>query len=96
MRARARACVRARECVRLCERMRERERACAQLIVAVNKMDSIGWDVGRYEFVVKQLGQFLRSTGFREKDTFFVPCRSSNMGGTISGTLGSLWGLYVL
>ncbi len=43
-----------------------------QLVVAVNKMDSVAWDAARYDFVVKQLGVFLRGAGFREKDTFFA------------------------
>ncbi len=35
-------------------------------------MDSVAWDPARYDFVVKQLGMFLRGAGFREKDTFFA------------------------
>ncbi|KAK3792297.1 hypothetical protein RRG08_007375 [Elysia crispata] len=46
-----------------------------QVIVAVNKMDTIDWSQERYQLITKKLGQFLtRQAGFREADVTFVPC----------------------
>ncbi|WAR23246.1 HBS1L-like protein [Mya arenaria] len=50
-----------------------------QLIVAVNKMDTVGWDPARYDDIVRKLGLFLKQAGFREGDTNFVPV--SGLGG---------------
>ncbi|XP_052274805.1 HBS1-like protein isoform X1 [Dreissena polymorpha] len=44
-----------------------------QLLVAVNKMDTVNWDPSRYDEVVKKLGQFLKQAGFKEGDTSYVP-----------------------
>ncbi len=46
----------------------------SQLVVAVNKMDTVNWSEDRYKEVVKKLGQFLRQTGFKEVDVSFIPC----------------------
>ncbi|XP_046554634.1 LOW QUALITY PROTEIN: HBS1-like protein [Haliotis rubra] len=51
----------------------------AQIIVAVNKMDTVDWSEDRYNEVVKKIGQFLKQAGFREGDVSFVPC--SGLGG---------------
>ncbi|XP_071119825.1 HBS1-like protein isoform X1 [Haliotis cracherodii] len=51
----------------------------AQIIVAVNKMDTVDWSEERYNEVVKKIGQFLKQAGFREGDVSFVPC--SGLGG---------------
>lgn len=45
----------------------------SQLIVAVNKMDTVGWDPARYDEVVKKLGLFLKQVGFKDADTSFIP-----------------------
>ncbi|GFN94117.1 elongation factor 1-alpha [Plakobranchus ocellatus] len=46
-----------------------------QIIVAVNKMDTVEWSQERYQLITKKLGQFLsRQAGFREGDVTFVPC----------------------
>ncbi|XP_045158816.2 HBS1-like protein isoform X2 [Mercenaria mercenaria] len=51
----------------------------SQIIVAVNKMDTVGWDPARYDDVVRKLGQFLKQAGFKEADTSFIPV--SGLGG---------------
>lgn len=45
-----------------------------QLVVAVNKMDTVDWSQERYNEIVKKLGQFLKQAGFKESDVSFVPC----------------------
>ncbi|GFR91791.1 elongation factor 1-alpha, partial [Elysia marginata] len=46
-----------------------------QVIVAVNKMDTVDWSQERYQLITKKIGQFLtRQAGFREADVTFVPC----------------------
>ncbi|CAM0903032.1 unnamed protein product [Alopecurus aequalis] len=44
-----------------------------QLIVAVNKMDVIGYSKERLEFIKVQLGSFLRSCNFRESAITWIP-----------------------
>ncbi|CAN6455726.1 unnamed protein product [Victoria cruziana] len=44
-----------------------------QLVVAVNKMDSVGYSKERFDSVNMQLGAFLRSCGFKESHVFWVP-----------------------
>lgn len=51
----------------------------SQLIVAVNKMDTVGWNPDRYDEIVRKLGQFLKQAGFKEADTSFIPV--SGLGG---------------
>ena len=46
----------------------------SELVVAVNKMDSVGWARDRFEAVREQLLPFLRQTGFKDKNVRFVPC----------------------
>ncbi|KAL5015705.1 hypothetical protein ScPMuIL_005294 [Solemya velum] len=46
----------------------------SQLIIAVNKMDTVDWAQERYDDIVKKLGQFLKQVGYKEADFFFVPC----------------------
>jgi len=46
-----------------------------QLVVAVNKMDSIDWNKERYDNIVIKLKTFLtKQAGFRECDVFYIPC----------------------
>ena len=41
----------------------------SQLIVAVNKLDTVEWSKDRFDFIVEKLKQFLKSSvGFRESD----------------------------
>ncbi|EPZ31748.1 hypothetical protein ROZALSC1DRAFT_26462 [Rozella allomycis CSF55] len=44
------------------------------IIVAVNKMDNIGWSEDRYSFVVSKMIQFLTALGFKNECIHFVPC----------------------
>lgn len=46
----------------------------SQIIVAVNKLDSVGWSAERYEEIVQKMRDFLRRrAGYREQDIHFVP-----------------------
>lgn len=45
----------------------------SQLIVAVNKMDAVEWDKTRFETIKEQLGGFLKRSGFKEDNVWFVP-----------------------
>jgi len=46
-----------------------------KLIIAVNKMDdpSVEWDDGRYNTIQKDLGEFLKKTGFKDNQLIFLP-----------------------
>ncbi|XP_078168009.1 uncharacterized protein LOC144562663 [Carex rostrata] len=44
-----------------------------QLIIAINKMDVVGYSKQRYDFIKAQLGVFLRSCGFRDSSVAWVP-----------------------
>ena len=46
----------------------------SQLIVAVNKMDTVDWSKKRFDEISVKLGTFLKQAGFREKDVTYVPC----------------------
>lgn len=46
-----------------------------QIVVAVNKLDAVGYDPGRYENIVTQLKPFLINiVGFAPSKVTFVPC----------------------
>ncbi|KAL7658343.1 hypothetical protein ACMYSQ_004474 [Aspergillus niger] len=45
-----------------------------RIIIAVNKMDSVQWDQGRFEEIVQQVSSFLTTAGFQAKNIAFVPC----------------------
>jgi elongation factor 1 alpha-like protein len=45
----------------------------SQLIVAVNKMDVIEWEKTRFDVIKEQLGGFLKRSGFKEENLWFVP-----------------------
>jgi len=45
----------------------------AQMVVAVNKMDTVDWSRARFEEIVAQVGPFLHSCGFRPDRLSFVP-----------------------
>ncbi|KAG0503755.1 hypothetical protein HPP92_003827 [Vanilla planifolia] len=44
-----------------------------QLIVAVNKMDLVGYKKERFDFIKMQLGTFLRTCGFKESSMNWIP-----------------------
>ncbi|XP_074642146.1 HBS1-like protein isoform X2 [Tubulanus polymorphus] len=50
-----------------------------QIVVAVNKMDTVEWSQDRYNDIVKKLSHFLKQAGFKESDITYVPC--SGLGG---------------
>ena len=50
----------------------------SRLIVAVNKMDSVGYDKGRFEEIENGLSGFINKIGFGIKDTCFVPISAYN------------------
>lgn len=46
-----------------------------QIIVAVNKMDTVDWSQERYQNITKKIGQFLtKQAGFKDSDISFIPC----------------------
>ncbi|KAL4919900.1 hypothetical protein BDW62DRAFT_27276 [Aspergillus aurantiobrunneus] len=45
-----------------------------RIIVAVNKMDTVQWDKGRFEEIEQQVSAFLTTAGFQAKNISFVPC----------------------
>ncbi|TRY79606.1 hypothetical protein TCAL_11670 [Tigriopus californicus] len=46
----------------------------SQLVVAVNKLDTVGWDLARLADITAKLAHFLRQVGFKESDVVYVPC----------------------
>ncbi|XP_043709760.1 HBS1-like protein isoform X2 [Telopea speciosissima] len=44
-----------------------------QIIVAVNKMDAVGYSKERFELIKQQLGMFLRSCGFKDSSMLWIP-----------------------
>jgi elongation factor 1 alpha-like protein len=45
-----------------------------KIIVAVNKMDTVQWDTGRFQEIEQQISAFLTTAGFQPKNISFVPC----------------------
>ena len=46
----------------------------SQLIVAVNKLDTVNWSKERFDDIVLKLGKFLKTqVGFKESDLTYVP-----------------------
>ena len=46
-----------------------------EMIVVINKMDSVQWDEQRYNFVKNEVGTFLtKNVGFRKAQLQYVPC----------------------
>jgi len=47
----------------------------SQLVIAVNKLDTVKWDKNRFDDIRIKLNAFLtKQAGFREKDLIYVPC----------------------
>eukprot|EP00164_Ancoracysta_twista_P002562 GFYU01003413.1.p1 GENE.GFYU01003413.1~~GFYU01003413.1.p1 ORF type:complete len:701 (-),score=178.20 GFYU01003413.1:100-2202(-) len=44
-----------------------------EIVVAVNKLDQVGWDKQRFDFLTAELTKFLKLTGFRESSVKYVP-----------------------
>ncbi|ANZ76849.1 Translational elongation factor EF-1 alpha [Komagataella phaffii CBS 7435] len=49
-----------------------------QLIVAINKMDSVKWSQKRYEEIVKETSNFIKKVGYNPKTVPFVPISGWN------------------
>lgn len=65
-----------------------------QLIVAVNKMDAVDYSKDRYELIKRQLGTFLRSSGFKDISVLWVPMSAianQNLEATPSDVRFSSW-----
>lgn len=45
-----------------------------KIIVAVNKMDTVQWDIERFQEIEQQISAFLMTAGFQAKNISFVPC----------------------
>jgi translation elongation factor EF-1alpha len=45
----------------------------SQLVVAINKMDMIGWSQSRFDHINDVLLPFLKQIGFKKDQVFFVP-----------------------
>jgi elongation factor 1 alpha-like protein len=46
----------------------------SQMIIAVNKMDTVEFSQERYNFIRSQLDEFLRSIGLQHSQIFYIPC----------------------
>ncbi|CAL9154251.1 unnamed protein product [Musa hybrid cultivar] len=44
-----------------------------QIIVAINKMDAVGYSKERYDFIKSKLGSFLHSCGFKDSSIIWIP-----------------------
>lgn len=51
----------------------------SQLLVAINKMDTVNWSQTRYDDIVVKLGTFLKQAGYKDSDMSYIPC--SGLGG---------------
>ncbi|MBQ5153851.1 translation elongation factor EF-1 subunit alpha [Macrococcus caseolyticus] len=49
-----------------------------QMIVAVNKMDSVKWSEARFEEIVKEVSNFIKKVGYNPKEVAFVPISGWN------------------
>ena len=62
----------------------------SQLIVAVNKLDTVEWSQDRFNFIVDKLKDFLKkSVGFRDSDVSYIPV-SGLTGENLTKTTGTL------
>ncbi|KAK0641130.1 P-loop containing nucleoside triphosphate hydrolase protein [Cercophora newfieldiana] len=50
-----------------------RSMGVSRIIVAVNKLDTVGWSVERFNEIKNQVSGFLSATGFQAKNISFVP-----------------------
>lgn len=46
----------------------------SQLVVAVNKLDTVEWNQDRFVEVKSSLRQFLKTVGFKDIDVVYIPC----------------------
>lgn len=45
-----------------------------QMIIAVNKMDTVDYSESRFNDIVQKLKSFLKQIGFKDSDTRYIPC----------------------
>lgn len=62
-----------------------------QLIVAINKMDSVKWDKNRYDEIVKECSNFVKKVGFNPKSVPFVPISGWNGDNMIEASSNCPW-----
>ena len=62
-----------------------------QLIVAVNKMDSVKWDEARFHEIVKETSNFIKKVGYNPKTVPFVPISGWNGDNMIEPTTNAPW-----
>ena len=62
-----------------------------QLIVAINKMDSVKWDESRYQEIVKETSNFIKKVGYNPKNVPFVPISGWNGDNMIEATTNAPW-----
>ena len=62
-----------------------------QLIVAINKMDSVKWDESRFEEIVKETSNFIKKVGYNPKTVPFVPISGWNGDNMIEASTNCPW-----
>ena len=62
-----------------------------QLIVAVNKMDSVKWDEKRFEEIIKETQNFIKKVGYNPKTVPFVPISGWNGDNMIEASTNCPW-----
>ncbi|KAM3148388.1 HBS1-like protein [Botrytis cinerea] len=45
-----------------------------RIIIAVNKLDTVGWSQERFDEISQQVSAFLTAAGFQEQNIKFIPC----------------------
>ncbi|GMM28492.1 translation termination factor GTPase eRF3 [Martiniozyma asiatica (nom. inval.)] len=62
-----------------------------QLIVAINKMDSVNWDEKRFDEIVKETQNFVKKVGYNPKTVPFVPISGWNGDNMIEPSPNCSW-----
>ena len=62
-----------------------------QLIVAVNKMDSVKWSKDRFEEIKKEVSNFIKKVGYNPKKVPFVPISGWNGDNMIEASTNCPW-----
>ncbi|HVA82979.1 MAG TPA: GTP-binding protein, partial [Candidatus Aquilonibacter sp.] len=62
-----------------------------KLVVAVNKMDLIGYDKGKFEEITAELRRFIEKIGFTNKNVYFVPTSAYNGDNLIKKSANIKW-----
>ncbi|VEU19837.1 DEKNAAC100324 [Brettanomyces naardenensis] len=62
-----------------------------QLIVAVNKMDSVKWSQDRFEEIKKEVSNFIKKVGYNPKKVAFVPISGWNGDNMIEASTNCPW-----